>query len=256
MSIPKIWRVATLNVQAGLTTHRYRDYLTQSWHHVSPTATHKHKNLMDICQSVQHLDVFGVQEIDPGSWRSGFRNQALILAQNGGFDHWSCQSNRSTGVSITANGLFSKTPLDQVEHWTLPTRKSAPAPRGAVHAKFLDEHGHHWTGVVAHFSLNAQDRLSQASFLAERLAGEKNLLIMGDFNDLPTSKSLAPLAKIVDGYTDLPTYPRWSPQRAIDVVWWKDLDIREHTAQCWGGTDHCGVEIAFQVPPKTRKKSG
>ena len=251
---PKTWKVATLNVQAGLSTHKYRDYITQSWHHISPTSAHKHKNLMDICGAVQHLDVFGVQEIDPGSWRSGFKNQAMFLAEHGRFNHWSYQANRNTGLSTTANGIFSKNPLKMIEHWTLPSRKSSVAPRGAMRADVEDDNGHTWCCAVAHFSLNAQDRLAQASFLAERLTEEKNILLLGDFNDVPSSPSLKPLDKIFDQHTDLLTYPRWSPRKAIDLAWWRGLDVSASAVQCWGGTDHCGVELTFQIPRKSSSR--
>ena len=173
----KIWHVATLNIQAGLETNKIADYLTKSWHHISPTIPSKFKNLKLICNHAKHLDVFGVQEVDPGSIRSGFKNQTYWLSEYGDFPYWSCQTNRSTGFSTTANALLSKHPLNMVEHWILPTRKSSPASRGALCVYIEDDISKEgWYCVVAHFSLNAKDRHTQASFLAERIKNYNNLL--------------------------------------------------------------------------------
>lgn len=244
----KIWRVATLNIQAGLSTHCYRDYFTKSWHHITPLCQSKQQNLISVANSTQHLDVFGVQEVDPGSVRSAFRNQAYWLAQYGKFDYWSYQVNRNTGLSVTANALFSRHMLHDVEHWTLPSRKSTPSPRGAVLSHIEDPSGKKWSCVVAHLSLNAQDRLSQSKFLAERLADHKHIILMGDFNDTPNSVSLAPLRGIMTNCTTTPTFPRWNPIKTIDVVWWKNIDVKKYQSVPWGSSDHCAVEMEFAVP--------
>lgn len=247
----KTWKIATLNIQAGLSTHRYQDYITKSWHHLSPIQTQKNKNLSAIGKLASGLDVFGVQEVDPGSFRTSFKNQAEILAQHSNFKYWSYQANRNTGISVTANAIYSNHLLIDTETWTLPSRKSTKAPRGVLKTHIQDKNTKEtWCCAVAHFSLNARDRLAQAAFLAERLQDEKNIILMGDFNDTPDSKSLSPLARIMGGHTNEPTYPRWSPKKNIDIIWWKDLDVINSKAHQWCETDHCAVELSFNIKDK------
>lgn len=243
-----LWKIASVNIQAGLSTNNYREYITKSWNHVSPLTAQKYQNLSNICENIKTYDFVGIQEIDPGSIRSGFQNQALWMAERGLFDYWSCQKNRATGFSTTANALYSHHQLSKIEHWVLPSRRSATSQRGALKAmvknKITQENV---CCVVAHLSLNRQDRLAQASFLAERIQDEKHLVLMGDFNELPSSSSLMPLQQVLDGHTTIPTFPRWSPQKAIDIIWWKGVQEKSSQAHAWGSTDHCGVELHFTV---------
>lgn len=242
----KIWRIGTLNIQAGLKTNKFGDYVTKSWHHVTPVGDKK-KNIHATVPHIQHLDVFGVQELDPGSWRSAFVDQTRWLAEQAGFPYWSQQANRNLKLSITANAVLAKHPLFDTEHWTLPGKDQKDSPRGAIKTSLGP-----FTCVVAHFSLSSKDRLAQSSFLAERLKDEPNLIIMGDFNATPDSKDLKPLAQLMDDCTLHPTYPRWKPQKPIDVMWWRGLDVIEQSVHQWGVSDHCGLEVAVRMP-KTQK---
>ncbi len=77
-------QLLSYNIQAGIAGTRYRDYLTQSWQHVLPSAR-RMTNLDRIARLVSRFDIVGLQEIDAGSLRSGFVNQAEYLAQRAGF---------------------------------------------------------------------------------------------------------------------------------------------------------------------------
>jgi len=113
-------RLLSANIQAGSSTRRYSDYATRSWSHVLP-AGNKRGSLDAIAQLAGEHDIVGLQESDPGSWRSGFTNQTHYLAERGGFDYWSHQPNRRVGnVASSANGLLSK-PLALEAR--LPTRR-------------------------------------------------------------------------------------------------------------------------------------
>ena len=240
----KIWHVGSLNIQAGLTTNSYKDYVTKSWHHVSPLSKSKNKNIFDVSHLVKHLDFLGVQELDPGSMRSGFSNQASDLALHAGFEHYAYQANRSTGLSVTANGFFSKVPFEDVEHRMLPSRKSSVSPRGVLVARIPSER---LTVAVAHLSLNALDRARQAAHIVSVLEKEENVILMGDFNDTPSSLSLSSLKASMDGHTSVCTFPRWKPSKCIDSIWWRGVDVLSENAQNWGLTDHCGVDITFKI---------
>src|SRR3546814_1534945 len=112
-------RLLSANIQAGSSTRRYSDYAMRSWSHVLP-AGNKRGALDAIAELAGSHDIVGLQESDPGSWRSGFTNQTHYLAERGGFDYWSHQPNRRVGnVAPSANGLLSKLePLARSEEHT------------------------------------------------------------------------------------------------------------------------------------------
>jgi endonuclease/exonuclease/phosphatase family metal-dependent hydrolase len=95
-------KLLSANIQAGSSTRRYSDYATRSWSHVLP-AGRKRDMLDTIARLAGEHDIVGLQESDPGSWRSGFTNQTHYLAEQGGFDYWSHQPNRR-GVRPSAAG--------------------------------------------------------------------------------------------------------------------------------------------------------
>src|SRR5688572_20052258 len=171
-------KLLSANIQAGSSTRRYSDYAVRSWSHVLP-AGNKRGALDTIAQLAGSHDIVGLQESDPGSWRSGFTNQTHYLAERGGFDYWSHQPNRRLGsVASSANGLLSKfEPVEVTDH-PLPGRISG---RGVLVGRFGDGDAGLMI-AVAHLSLGAQSRRAQLSFIAELLHDHPHAVLMGDFN--------------------------------------------------------------------------
>ena len=62
-------KLLSYNIQAGISTARYRHYLTHSWKHVLPHAQ-RFSNLDRIARLVKDYDIIGLQELDAGSLRS------------------------------------------------------------------------------------------------------------------------------------------------------------------------------------------
>ena len=87
-------KLLSANIQAGSSTRRYTDYAVRSWSHVLP-AGGKRQALDQIAELAGNHDIVGLQESDPGSWRSGFTNQTHYLAERGGFDYWTHQPKRA-----------------------------------------------------------------------------------------------------------------------------------------------------------------
>src|SRR5690606_13333538 len=75
-------KLLSANIQAGSSTRRYSDYAMRSWSHVLP-AGGKRQALDQIAELAGGHDIVGLQESDPGSWRSGFTNQTHYLAERG-----------------------------------------------------------------------------------------------------------------------------------------------------------------------------
>src|SRR5690606_33801697 len=187
-------RLLSANIQAGSSTRRYSDYATRSWSHVLP-AGRKRDALDTIAKLAGEHDIVGLQESDPGSWRSGFTNQTHYLAERGGFDYWSHQPNRRVGnVASSANGLLSKLEPVEVSDHALPGRISG---RGVLMARF-GEGDDGLTIAVAHLSLGAQSRRSQLSFIAELLQGHRHAVLMGDFNCVADRPEMEVLYRATD----------------------------------------------------------
>jgi endonuclease/exonuclease/phosphatase family metal-dependent hydrolase len=243
-------RLLSANIQAGSSTRRYSDYATRSWSHVLP-AGNKRGALDTIAELAGGHDIVGLQESDPGSWRSGFTNQTHYLAERGGFDYWSHQPNRRVGsVASSANGLLSKLEPVEVTDHPLPGRISG---RGVLMAQFgAGDEG--FTIAIAHLSLGTQSRRSQLAFIAELLHDHPHAVLMGDFNcmpDRPEMETLYKRTRLLPPSCMVPTFPSWRPQRAIDhILVTEALAPRELQAFPAALSDHLALSVVLDVPEK------
>src|SRR5690554_777401 len=110
-------RIMSYNIQTGIETSYYRHYVTRGWRHFLPHAD-RQSNLQRIAQIISEFDIVGLQEVDGGSFRSGYVNQAQFLAQHAQFPFWYSQTNRNLGkFAQHSNGLLSKLrPMEIREH--------------------------------------------------------------------------------------------------------------------------------------------
>jgi endonuclease/exonuclease/phosphatase family metal-dependent hydrolase len=241
-------RLLSANIQAGSSTRRYSDYATRSWSHVLPVGN-KRGMLDAIAKVAGEHDIVGLQESDPGSFRSGFTNQTHYLAEAGGFDYWSHQPNRRVAnVASSANGLLSKLePMEVIDH-PLPGRITG---RGVLVARFGDgDDG--LTIAVAHLSLGAQSRRAQLAFIAELLHDHPHAVLMGDFNctaDRPEMDLLYSQTRLQPPACAVHTFPSWRPQRAIDHILVTDaLQSADLCAFPAAFSDHLALSITLEVP--------
>ena len=86
-------RLLSFNIQVGISTEKYRHYLTRGWQHLLPH-NGRAGNLQKIGDLLGDFDLVALQEADGGSLRSGFLNQTQYLAESAGFPYWSHQPNR------------------------------------------------------------------------------------------------------------------------------------------------------------------
>ena len=235
-------KLLSANIQAGSSTRRYTDYATRSWSHVLPMGN-KRGMLDAIAQLAGRHDIVGLQEADPGSWRSGFTNQTHYLAEQGGFDYWTHQPNRRVGqFASSANGLLSMfEPLDIAVH-PLPGRI---AGRGVLVARFGDG-ASAWHLAVTHLSLGARSRQLQIGFLAELLQDHPRLVLMGDFNcdaDAPEMRPLYRQTALEPPPQRVCTFPSWSPNRCLDHVLVGGMKVHDYRAVPAAGSDHLAVAV-------------
>ena len=247
-------KVLSANIQAGSSTRGYHDYVARSWSHVLPLGS-KQTRLDEIAGLLQDYDIVGLNESDPGSLRSGFRNQTHYLAERAGFEHWSHQPNRSVGgVASSANGLLSRHAPQEIRIHPLPGRI---AGRGLLIAKF-GTGAEALTVAVCHLSLGAQSRASQLAFIAEHLGDAEHAVLMGDFNcviDRPEMSQLFNRTNLAPPNESVLTFPSWKPQRGIDHILISDtLRANNLRAMPAAYSDHLAIALDLEVPGKALRK--
>ncbi|MDA1073502.1 MAG: endonuclease/exonuclease/phosphatase family protein [Proteobacteria bacterium] len=210
-------KLLTFNIQVGIKTTKYRQYVTKGWKHVLPNGS-RANNLRRIADLVADYDLVALQEIDAGSLRSGFVNQVEYLADRAQFPYWYAQLNRDLGpLAQHGNGVLSRVRPTGIEDHKLP---GAIPGRGAIFLR-VPYAGVEVLLVLLHLSLGGRSRLAQLEYVREQIAGEKHVVVMGDMNT-PHKGLMAgsPLADI-DLQPALPaqaTYPAWRPELSLDHI--------------------------------------
>jgi endonuclease/exonuclease/phosphatase family metal-dependent hydrolase len=214
---PQRLRLLSYNIQSGLSTHTYSQYLTRSWRHLVPVPS-RMVNLDGIARILSDYDLVGLQEVDAGSLRSGFVNQVKYLAAYAGFEHVCDQSNRKIGmISQHGNALLSRIRPDGITEHKLP---GLIPGRGVLEVRF-------GSGVdalhvlILHMALGRRGRLRQIEFLAELVRDCRHVILMGDLNCPSDSREMAVLlesAGLCEPEPGLLTFPSWRPDRQLDHI--------------------------------------
>lgn len=244
----RILKLLSFNIQAGTTTAKYRQYVTRSWRQVLPN-NQRVANLDSISDLVAGYDIVGLQEVDCGSLRSGFVNQAKYMATHAGFPWWTHQANRKIGVIAHAgNGLLSRYGPVHVDEHRLP---GAIPGRGALVLKFGEGKQALWV-VVLHLALGRRARFQQLRYVAHLVAAHPYVVVMGDLNTGPESHEIEEF-RVRSGLV-LPegrpnTFPSWQPQRAIDhILVSPALKVLEYKALESQLSDHLPLAISVRLP--------
>ena len=236
-------RFLTFNIQVGITTSRYRHYVTRGWKHVLPHESRNH-NLRRIADVVTDYDFVALQEVDAGSLRSGFINQVEYIADRAQYPYWYSQLNRDLApFARHGSGFLSRISPDAMEDHRLP---GAIPGRGAIVVRLPYATGSVLV-VLLHLSLGERSRTAQLEYVKSLIDGEERVVVMGDMNShLAQLLFNSPLAE-----TDLrpaesvqPTYPAWRPQLALDhVLVSPGLEIREYEVLDCRLSDHRPIAV-------------
>ncbi len=249
---PQRLRVMSYNIQTGMRTRHFGDYLTRSWQHLFPHSD-RPRNIDRISDLLTDFDLVGLQEVDGGSLRSGFVNQTQYLSDRAGFPYWADQTNRRIGrLARHSNGLLARfRPIEIREH-----RLPGMIPgRGALHLRFggveedLDV-------LLMHLSLGRRTRMSQLSFIAELIQDHRNAVVMGDLNcrgDSPELRHLLARTSLREPLDDLNTYPSWRPHRNIDhILVTETLSVKKAEVVDYPLSDHLPIMMELGLPDGVR----
>lgn len=243
-------RLLSYNIQVGIRSSTFRDYLTGSWQHVLPSRARPH-TLTAIAEQMRGYDLVAVQETDSGSLRTGFINQTEFLAEAAGFDWWADRTNRRFGrVAQHSIGALARTAPDDIEPLRLP---GLVPGRGALLLRYGG--GEQMLAVViVHLALARAARHEQLAFIAERIADAAHAVVMGDFNaphSAPEMKTFFRRTGLVEPAERLNTWPSWRPARNFDhILVSPDLDVGELLVLDDSHSDHLPVSLELVLPPR------
>ena len=245
-------RLLSYNVQAGISTGRYRHYITHSWKHVLPHAQ-RFSNLDRIARLVREYDIVGLQELDAGSLRSGYVNLTQYLSEKADMPFWSDQTNRRIGrFASHSMGLLSRfNPTEIVEH-RLPGRIPG---RGALLIRYGTKHDS-LVVLILHMALGKRARLRQFDYVSEIVNEYRHVIVMGDLNCHSQSAEMDYLINrtmMREPFHGVDTFPSWCPQRNIDhILVTPTLHVDHVKALNFSLSDHLPVEMQITLPDSVR----
>jgi endonuclease/exonuclease/phosphatase family metal-dependent hydrolase len=214
---PSPLRVLSFNIQLGLNTARYRDYVTQGWRHVLP-ARSAPPGLTLVAEAIRDYDFVAIQEADAGSLRSARIDQIAYLARRAGYPHHGHVITRDLApVARHSLGFLSRWPARIIGDHPLP---GLIPGRRVLHVDVESPLGPLKIFVV-HLALSRSTQRQQIEYIASLTGADVPSILMGDFNcDAETLRDHPALRKagFVVAEHHRPTFPSWAPRRAIDHI--------------------------------------
>ncbi len=241
-------RLLSYNVQAGISTERYRHYVTRSWKHVLPHAQ-RFSNLDRVARLVKDYDIVGLQELDAGSLRSGYINLTEYLSEKSHMPFWSDQTNRRIGrFARHSTGVLSRfQPTEVIEH-RLPGKIPG---RGALFIRYGNRQDS-LVVLILHMALGRRARLRQFDYISEIVNEYRHVIVMGDLNCHSQSAEMDYLINrtmMTEPIHDVCTFPSWRPQRNIDhILVTPTLQVDHVKALDFSLSDHLPVEMQITLP--------
>jgi endonuclease/exonuclease/phosphatase family metal-dependent hydrolase len=203
----------------------------------------------NIAQVILDFDIVGLQEADTGSLRTGFINQAELLAELCDFPYRHQQTTRRFGnIAQQSNALLSRIQPSYVRTYRLP---GLVPGRGAILAHFGDPENP-LVVLMIHLALGRRSRIQQLALISNLVHAHPYVVVMGDLNCQLHSPELsallrktglkAPLAKIA-------TYPSWRPKRHIDhILVSPSLEVTQTYALEHAASDHLPLAAEILIP--------
>ncbi len=241
-------RLLSYNIQVAIPYSRYRHYLTQSWRHVLPFRG-RTANLERISQFIKPFDIVGLQELDVGSLRSNYVNQAHYLALRAGFRYWFTRVNRDLGhLARHGMALLSRIAPRHVYSHRLPGRIPG---RGALTAEFGGG-PEPLLVVVVHLALGKKARRRQIDYLAAEIRRREHVVVMGDFNcrlEDEEFRHLLDSTHLCAPEVEHRTFPSWRPRLGLDhILVTPGLEVEHTQVYPVAHSDHLPIAVEVKVP--------
>lgn len=241
-------KLLSYNIQAGIYTRQYSEYLTNSWKHLLP---HRERlyNLTRIAAMLREFDLVGLQEVDAGSLRSGFIDQIEYLAYEAHFPFWYKQVNRNLGkFAQHSNGVLSRVRPSRITEHKLP---GLPG-RGALIVELDVSDGGVLGICILHLALGWRARRRQLRHIAQLVSRYSYLIVMGDFNCDSRNRSLRTLVSETGLFgldSELKTFPSWRPKRNLDhILVSNSLHVLETRVIDYQLSDHLPLSMTVALP--------
>jgi len=247
-------RILSYNIQSGLSTKRYSHYLTSGWKHLVPVPS-RMQNLARIANLVSRYDLVGLQEVDAGSLRSGFLDQAHYLADRARFQHYYEQTNRRVGrISRHCNVLLSRIRPTGIGDHKLPGRLKG---RGVLIARLgSDDPASSLYVFVVHLALSRRGRERQLEYLARKIRNLPYVVVMGDMNCASNAAEMRKFraeAGLVEPIPGLRTFPSWRPSQQLDhILVTPGIPVHAVEVLSYRYSDHLPIAMEIDVPPEIR----
>ncbi len=240
-------RLLSYNIQAGIDTRHYREYVTKGWKHLLPSRE-RLRNLNLIAEMLRGYDLVGLQEVDSGSLRSGFVDMTEYLAHRSGYPHWYRQVNRNIGVLAQhSNGFLSRIRPTRVSNHRLPPGSG----RGAMMLEF-GEGSDALVVCSMHLSLSRRVRTRQLDYVSELVGKHKHLVVMGDLNagcDSNEVRRFIDRAGLTEPACEQATFPSWRPVRRIDhILVSHTIEVQRTKVVDYALSDHLPICVELVLP--------
>jgi endonuclease/exonuclease/phosphatase family metal-dependent hydrolase len=241
-------RLLSYNIQIGITTRTYRQYLTHSWKHLVHHPQ-RFDNLDRIARLMSEYDLVGIQEADAGSARSGFVNITQYLANSAGFPYWDDQTNRRIGrFAQHSLGVLSRYRPSGITEHRLPGRIPG---RGAMAVRFGDG-DESLVVLIVHLALSRRGRLSQLDYLSELINQYRHVVMMGDMNCRSDSDEIERLVNrtlMSEPLHGMNTFPSWRPKRNIDhILVTPTVQVEHAEVLDYPLSDHLPISMEVALP--------
>ncbi|MEH6579529.1 MAG: endonuclease/exonuclease/phosphatase family protein [Amphritea sp.] len=245
---PTSLKLLSFNIQVGIHTQAPHHYVTRGWQHLFPHSK-RHSILDNIAQVIQDYDVVALQEVDGGSFRSGYTNQVHYLAQEARFPYWYQQLNRNLGkLAQHSNGLLSRLAPESIEDHRLPGLLPG---RGAIAVR-LGHPPHQLLLIMLHLSLGSRSRCRQLTYIRELIGDHQSVVVMGDLNchlEHLLEDTAFRDSNLQPPEMHLPTYPSWRPMHAFDHILVSDnLQVLKTQVLDLTVSDHRPIALEIKTP--------
>lgn len=203
-------------------------------------------------------DIIGLNEV----WGKGLgmKSQAKILAEKLGYYYCFGRAIFTNGTTEYGNALLSRYPIKTVEKIKIPDPEPKAGTgsyetRGIIKAE-IDVAGKTFTVLVTHFGLNPDEQENAVAAVCGAI-GNRNCILMGDFNVRPDNEVLKPIyEKLCDTSEafeeELYSFPSDRPNRRIDYMFASsDLNVVSADIPDLVVSDHRPYICEFEYTART-----